>query len=157
MKLETGNMFDILGHQGPKGMFLVTGNSYIRNDGELVMGRGAAKQAKVRFPKLPLILGQMISHLDFYGFAYVEHTHLGCLGVFQVKYNFMDPAEVPLIRRSAQALDKYATERPDWRFDLNFPGIGNGKLQVDEVIDLITPLPDNIHVWSWTKLNWSTK
>lgn len=42
-------------------LILITTNSTLRRDGKLVMGRGIARQARDRFPRLAKVLGQHIS------------------------------------------------------------------------------------------------
>jgi len=46
-------------------------------------------------------------------------------------------------------LAEWAIAHPDCRIDLNFPGIGNGRLSPDQVLPLIKQLPDNVHVWRY--------
>lgn len=150
MKYEWGNMWSIW---NTTDFFIVTTNSSVRYDGELVMGRGLAAQLKRRCPDLPAAAGQHIENLGTYGllllgpWAYRQGTPQ--VGLFQVKHHFARPANVHLIHRSTHMLKILALKHPDKRFDLNFPGIGYGKLEVGEVAPIIEQLPDNIHVWRW--------
>jgi hypothetical protein len=141
MKLEQGNMWSIYDETD---YFIVTTNSYIRTDGAVVMGRGIAKQLAARVPKIPYILGDLIDHLTEYGVIMVRKH-----GAFQVKYHFKDPADLGLIHRAVFDLTQYAEAVPTKRFDMNFPGIGNGHLAYDDVLPLLQPLPDNVHVWTF--------
>lgn len=143
MKLAKGNMWTVWN----KGMFIVTTNSYIKNGGRLVMGAGIAKQARNRLTGVDLKLGSMIrdtcGHLGFYGFLPVSSV----FGAFQVKYDWIDSADLDLIKRSTSQLADFATQRPEMTFNLNFPGIGNGRLARNIVLPIIETLPDNVTVW----------
>ena len=135
--------------------YLVTTNSYIRRDGALVMGRGAAKQLATRFPirvfqKLPYEFGKRINHLGEYNIIVLTDPDTGLrLGAFQVKYHFKDAADLALIERSVDELASIAHERSERKFNVNFPGIGNGKLDYDQVLPLLERLPDNVYVWTF--------
>ena len=144
---ETGNMWSVF---DTADYFLVTTNSYIRNDGELVMGRGIARQAKRRFPGLSAILGDRIQHLSLYGLEITEVSDLTAwIGAFQVKRHYMYPAETDIIKYATGKLKALAEQFPRVRYDLNFPGIGCGKLTKDQVTPIIEVLPDNVHVWTF--------
>ena len=143
MKLETGNMWSIF---DLKEYFLVTTNSYIRKDGALVMGRGIAKQLADKIPSIPWDFADKIKHLGNYGIVVTA----GRIGAFQVKKHFANDAEFPLITSSTYDLHRWAESLPKRRFDLNFPGIGNGHLDYNEVLPLLQGLPDNVHIWTFT-------
>lgn len=141
---------DMLGHIVPGDVYLVTTNSYIRKDGALVMGRGAAKQLAMKNPIMPRIFGRICNercgHLGEY--RILTHTNGSgvCLGAFQVKYHFKDMADIELIKRSVDELIEVACT--DGRiFHLNYPGIGNGRLDAFDVEPIISRLPDNVNVW----------
>ena len=142
---------DMLANLVQGDIYLVTTNSYIRKDGALVMGRGAAKQLATMFPNLPFELGKRIEHLGEYNVGVLTQTNDSklSLGAFQVKYNFADAADLDLIGRSVDELHRLAVE--DGRvFHVNFPGIGNGRLTYDSVLPLLASLPDNVCVWTFT-------
>ena len=91
----------------PKNVITFTGNSYIRKDGHLVMGAGAAKSVRNWCPEVGLLLGKKIPHLQEYNLASAKVNYSGRqipIGVFQVKYHFQDSADLDLIKRSAQKL-----------------------------------------------------
>lgn len=127
--------------------FCITTNSYIRNDGELVMGRGIAKVAKQTFEDLPKAFGEKIDHLETYGLIPSNRNEIDKFVAFQVKTHFRNQADLDLIGKSAEGLLQMAEKYPDKRFDLNFPGIGNGGRKQDEVMPIIEDLPKNVHVW----------
>lgn len=148
MIYKFGNMLETI---RPGDIYLVTTNSYIRKDGALVMGRGAAKQLADKYPGLPYKLGDAIQrscgHLGEYntGVLTDKATNVS-LGAFQVKYHFADEADLELIQRSVIELTQVAVQ--DGRiFHVNFPGIGNGRQALEHVEPLLGMLPDNVNVW----------
>lgn len=141
---ERGNMWNAF-HETDA--FCITTNSYIRNDGELVMGRGIAKMAKTIFDDLPKALGDKIDHLGTYGLKPSNRNEADKMVAFQVKTHFRNAADLDLIEMSAQGLSDMAETYPDRRFDLNFPGIGNGDRDQSEVMPIIEDLPKNVHIW----------
>ena len=147
-QFEFGNMWNAF-HDTDA--FCITTNSYIRNDGELVMGRGIAKQTKELFEDLPLALGNKVEercgHLGTYGLLPSNRNDIDKFVAFQVKSHFKNEADLGLISKSADRLSEIAMMYPNKRFDLNFPGIGNGGRSQSEVMPLIEGMPDNVHIW----------
>lgn len=135
---------------------LVTTNSFIKKDGDLVMGRGAAKEAAGKFPGLARAAGNYVrdvcGHLGTYHcepqIMYAHDTYT-TLGIFQVKKHFKDDADLGLIKESADSLNKLFRDSPHLKVALNFPGIGNGNLKREEVIWTLEELPDNIDIWEY--------
>ncbi len=149
-------------------LFLITTNSSTRLDGRLVMGAGIARQARDRFPGLDARLGQAIkdraaikvsfSHRGReYDWWTLSSYHLlvspdwprNKLGLFQVKCRFSSPASLDLIERSVSALRRWCGEHPNAEVHLNYPGIGNGRLDPSDVRPLIDELPDSVRVWQY--------
>lgn len=159
MKLEKGNMWDVFGHTD---IFFLTTNPVIRSDGAVVMGRGIAKEAKERFPKLPFDFANRIRHLRNGGPVRVNiigRYDNQNVGFFMVKDHWAEEAKLSIIEESVAELCDKLTPRGqrfcstkylhDVRVDLNFPGIGNGKLRREDVLPIIEQLPDNVHVWEY--------
>lgn len=148
MILKSGDMWSAFGQYD---LFLVTGNSYINRRGELVMGRGAALQAKNRFPELPKLAGKIISntcgHLGFYGVIAVPE--LGNIGIFQTKFDFADSSRLSLIERSLGKLINMIEASGKTSVHLNFPGIGYGNLRRADVLRLLVKLLDIVTVWEY--------
>ena len=149
MILEHGNMWSILGETDG---FCITTNSNVRTDGALVMGRGIAREARDRFPDLAYKAGAWIlEHCGSNGkYGLLNMGKFGtnaCILLFQVKYLWSDNADLELIKNATRELKATAEKYPQKRFDLNYPGIGNGKLQLRNVQPLLETLPDNVHVW----------
>lgn len=147
---HTGNMWSIYDNTD---YFIFTGNSYIKNNGELVMGRGMAKQVADRFLFTPKLIGDVIKslcdHLRFYGFATIVTAPI--IGVFQVKKHYKMSAELSIIEKSVSKLKVFADKYSDKRFDMNYPGIGYGGLCKRDVAPLLERLPDNVHIWSFVE------
>lgn len=148
MILERGNMWNVFGMGG---LFLLTTNPIVRKDGAVVMGRGIAKEAATRFPSLPYDFGKRISKLEPGGYGHtvgeIGYYDGWCIGFFMVKDHWKEPAKLDIIQRSTDKLRRIAS---GYTFvNLNFPGIGNGKLRREDVLPIIERLPDNVHVWEY--------
>jgi len=129
-------------------LFLVTTNGSLKRDGALVMGRGIAREALDRFPGLDLVLGKAIGRSGReYGLLVSPRWPAAKLGAFQVKLRYWDDATPELIRLSTEMLLEWLEEHPDARVDLNFPGIGYGRLSPDVVRPIIEVLPPNVYIW----------
>ena len=142
---KTGEMFHA------RGFLIVTTNSFLTSEMKLVMGRGAAWRLKMKVPGIDRIFGNMVSslcgHLGRYGLLF--HQRYGAL---QVKYRFDEKARVDLIEFSLRKLAEVARKSPESKFNVNYPGIGNGGLRKHEVSPFLNVLPDNVFVWEREEL-----
>jgi hypothetical protein len=122
---------------------LFTGNPIRRADGALVMGRGAAQAVRDRWPAvqhgIPIVPGKPL--------AWFQIEPDQWIGWFQVKHHWREPAELDLIQHAARKLAAGASARPGLTFELNAPGVGNGRLSWDDVEPLLEVLPSNVHVY----------
>jgi hypothetical protein len=160
MILEQGDMWSVFGKTD---MFVITTNPIRRIDGAVVMGRGIAKQAKDRFPKLPYDFGNKLDrHRHEQDYVDVlAPTNTGMIGVydgqlicyFMVKRHWAEPADLEIIKKSVKELKNALHFRgipggvpTSLRVDLNFPGIGNGKLNREDVLPMLEELPDIVLV-----------
>lgn len=146
-------------------LVLITTNAAVNGKDRLVMGRGIAQQVRDRFPGLDQQLAQLVMSQaqSFTPFAYMSRSYRlfsppyylivppnwpECnLGIFQVKEKFSDPASLSLIAGSANLLRQWCAAHPQARVHLNFPGIGNGKLERSAVLPIIQQLPGNVVIW----------
>ncbi len=129
-------------------LFLITTNATIKNNGALVMGRGIAKEARDRFPGLDFALGRAVLERGSHYYLLISPSWPAKkLGLFQVKCDFARPADMKLIQLSATALHKWCAVHPFAQVHLNYPGIGNGHLLIDQVAPLLAELPSNVHIW----------
>lgn len=143
MILETGNMFSIWGKTD---LFCVTTNSTLTRYGELVMGRGIALELIKKYPQIGKLAGSQIENMGIYGLKTFELDRQK-VGLFQVKTRWQDRAEIGLIAWSSAVLDDYVKRNKLGRVDINFPGIGAGRLKEEDVLKVIKFLPKKVHVW----------
>ena len=147
MKHCIGDMFDSF---PAFTVWLITTNAFIKKTGELVMGRGAAAQTVRLWPEMPRLFGNIITHMNTYGVVIAadlgDDRHIGA---FQVKHYWGDEATIDLIEHSCMMLNKMALSMPEHTFRLNYPGIGNGRLRIDQVNPILEAYltAPNIEVW----------
>lgn len=150
MILHKGDMFN-----ATPDVLLVTTNAFVRSDGGLVMGRGAAFQMTQKYPGSQAEFGRLVQQWRAsypnqpYGVLASLEWQNPMLAIFQVKYHFRDEADLGLIRNSVKALGEWARLDSRVTFAVNFPGIGNGRLSDAAVLPLLKPLPDNVGVWTY--------
>ena len=136
MNYITGNLWDFRSAMTP---VCVTTNGMTKNNGELVMGKGIALQAKQRFPDLAGSLGQavrMYGNLVFY----FPSCHVIS---FPTKHDWRNPSDIQLIRTSAAQLVELINIYSFERVYLTQPGCGNGGLGWNLVSAVLTPILDD--------------
>jgi hypothetical protein len=101
----------------------ITTNGIIKKNGELVMGKGIALQAKQRFPKLPLILGQYIKQKGNQLYYISEYN----IASFPTKHHWKDKSDIDLIQQSCFQLENFV-KTYDKYAALPRPGCENGGL-----------------------------
>lgn len=148
MILETGNLLQQLlkNQRNNKALTLVTTNAVVTK-GKLVMGRGAALMLKTQMPYIPSLLAQRIlenTSYPLYGVAIVDSFRVGG---FQTKVDWRQNSTLEIIRHSTVQLFKWVVLYPSLRVDMNFPGISNGGLRREDVLPIVSLLPDNVHIW----------
>lgn len=134
-------MWDAFG----KGVFMITTNPIRRSDGAIVMGRGIALEAKTKYPSLPFDFGEMLTKYPA-NVGYIGTYDYTRVYWFMVKSHWREDASIDIIKKSVEEL-QFLYGFTDERVDLNFPGIGNGKLKRESVLPLLESLPNNIHIW----------
>ena len=119
---------------------VITTNGTVKRNGELVMGRGCAREAALRFPDLPKFLVQRVESRG-------NNVHLFSIGgkmivSFPVKRDWWEMAEIRLIAQSAlQLVD--LTDRQGWRdVVMPRPGCGNGRLSWWDVQPILEDVLD---------------
>lgn len=145
-----GELWDEIGKSS---LLLVTTNSTVRNDGALVMGRGAALEAKERFPTFPFWLGEQMRHYPggiygvLWGYQDEQLRRSGTqLGAFQVKIHWRDDASLLVIAFSAGQLALLSQRHT--RIAMNIAGTGNGRLNAHDVLPILEPLPPHVHIYT---------
>lgn len=133
MKEITGDLWSYR----DKGYIVITTNGTVKLNGECVMGRGVALQAKNKFSGIAKQLGTLIK---VYGnHVYLLSTAEGAqLISFPVKHHWAEKADLPLIKRSVQELKTLAKTldgklAPNLPIYMPRPGCGNGGLTWIEV------------------------
>lgn len=148
-----GNLWDY-----PADVRVITTNGFVKNNGELVMGRGCAREAVQRYPFLPKLLGEKVkaggNHVYFCG------SPLNWMFSFPVKHHWYQEADLALIRRSAAELllavndlqeeiaekGRSRCHDPLLRVVMPRPGCGNGRLKWADVKPLLAHLDDRFKV-----------
>ena len=149
MKEITGELWDYYGKRGY--IVCITTNGTLKTNGEAVMGRGCAAQAKARFAGIAKILGDQIQQWgnDVHIVSVTRNGNLSShLIAFPVKHNWWEKADLELIRKSADALHKW-TRDPEFKrmkFVLVRAGCGNGGLRWEDVQPILSNLPDCVLV-----------
>ena len=148
MKEVRGNIWDFH-NQGH--WIVITTNGTVRKDGACVMGRGVAKQAADKFPKIPYILGERLM-------SWNRNNHVQPLDItyriicFPVKHNWRDAANLELISRSCAELvtciDNFEVCCPDdfpaeGKIYMVRPGCGNGQLDWKDVKPILEKYLDD--------------
>jgi hypothetical protein len=149
MHIVTGDLWDELGKAD---LLLVTTNGVVVGD-QLVMGAGAAKEAKLRVPQLPSVLavqarkrtGPGYQHPYLYGVLPGVLVGKTWVGAFQTKLHCKGWSSRDIIWRSTQKLTELAPKFI--RIAMNYPGIGLGGLETEAVIPLIWNLPKNVYIY----------
>jgi hypothetical protein len=127
------------------GIKIVTASSFLTSEGKLFMGRGLARDLKIKMPGIDQIFGSMVlengGHAGRYGLLVYEKW-----GVFQVRYRFNERPDRELITFGMERLKEFAQET-NFIIHLEYPGIAQGELTKEEVGPSIETLPGNVYVW----------
>jgi hypothetical protein len=115
---------------------IITTNGFVKKNGEAVMGRGTAWQAKTRYPELARRFGEFLNN---------RGNHVGIfedikLLTMPTKHHWIDDSDLLLIERSCVELASLPYQET---FVLPTPGCGNGKLLWSEVKLIIEPILDD--------------
>ncbi len=149
MQLVKGNLWN-----SKADIKIFTSNAVVKTDGTLVMGRGAALEAREKYKDLDKRLGTYVKQFGpttddrKYGVVFDEIT---AIGAFQVKYHYQDKVRFDLIINSTQALKSIAESCPQVSYAMNFPGTGWGNLQNQrhQILKIIETLPNNVEVYEF--------
>lgn len=123
MKEELGNIWRKRSNTTP---VCITTNGFVKNNGECVMGRGVALQAKTMFgTQLALDIGNAIHK---HGNIPVFLTEYNII-TFPVKHNWWEQADIELIEQSAKHIVEIFNEN-DYISTIYTirPGCANGRL-----------------------------
>ncbi len=155
MNVVLGDMWQEIGNAT---ILLCTTNAVINSKGELVMGRGAALEMKQKYPGIEKALAKRIMDKGcHYRPWFDDNKPYGVisagmsegdtmLGAFQVKWSWDQDADLRLIDFSCKVLCQIAPKYS--RIVLNYPGVGNGRLTVQQVEPILRQLPDNVYIYT---------
>lgn len=119
---------------------VITTNGFVKKNGECVMGRGVAAQAKSRFPDLPSLLGTWIKESGNQTALFGGYR----IATFPVKHNWWEKASLSLVEASCVRLvnlvDLAHLEPPIY---LVRPGCGNGQLDWQDVKPILEKYLDD--------------
>lgn len=155
-KYKYGDMFKK--YKVRNSLFVITTNSYVRKDGCLVMGRGAALQLKNEYPEVAEKAGRYIvrfkeeyKHSDYLFFT-LKDKGRPFLGFLQVKRHFKDEAHIQLICDSIGHMNQFVETAP-WikEVNMNYPGIGFGGLEKKKVKPALKILGKRFNIWQFKK------
>ena len=133
-------MFEVKGNLWnlPADVIAITTNGMVKKNGECVMGRGCALQAKTAYPGIALTLGDLITRLGNNVHRIPQDRDDRIIFSFPVKENWFDNADLDIIELSCfqlvEEVDKLELELNRRPFvAVPRPGCGNGKLSWDDV------------------------
>lgn len=137
-------------------------NGYVKKDGTAVMGRGIAREAAVRWPSLPGLLGAGLKHRGNHVLTFtlsdldspmaLENAEPREWNIitFPTKHAWWEQSDMTLIERSAQELVVEADILEVRRVIMGRPGCGNGNLAWRDVRPLLEGvLDDRFTVVTW--------
>jgi hypothetical protein len=142
--LETrGNLWQLA--QGSN--LVLTTNGAVKANGECVMGRGIALEAKSMFPMVPKRLGTYINQYGNRCFNLGQWQYDGKtyrLISFPVKHKWFEDADITLIAQSCIQITDMANKFNWGTVWMPRPGCGNGKLDWDTLVrPVLANLLDN--------------
>jgi len=130
----------------PGDVHVITTNGTVKANGRCVMGRGVAKQAKVRFPGIDKELGRQLikdgNRVHPLGLWALANGRVYNIYSFPVKHNWWEKADLDLIARSCEELTAIVPTDFD-RIVMVRPGCGNGQLDWEEVKPILASYLNN--------------
>ena len=135
MKEVKGDIWDY--HKQGKYIVIPT-NGTVKINGEAVMGRGLALQAKLKFPCIPRTIGKYLGILGTVPIVFQDIKVL----TFPVKYNWFEKADVTLIEESCKHL-VYMWYHCKEEVYLPRVGCGNGRLDWKDVKPILEKYLDD--------------
>lgn len=118
-----------------------TSNGMVKQNGELVMGAGIAKQFRDRYPGIAMYFGQYVR--DAGSHVYANPMYSPAVISFPTKRDWRDPSDIMLVKVSAMELAALADYLGFKHVYLPPPGCGLGGLNWAQVRTAISPILDN--------------
>lgn len=120
-------------------VIVITTNGAVKRNGECVMGRGCALEAKNRYPGLPAALGKAIKERGNIPFYFPTQRIM----TLPVKHIWNQPADPELIRRSLMAMVEKVDKLGLEKVVMPRPGCGNGQLSWDDIRPMCEEILDD--------------
>lgn len=118
----TGDIWSFLGKDNT--IIFVPTNGTLKNENELVMGRGLAKDAKDRFPQLSVVAGAAVKNM---GNQVMFFADIG-IGIIPTKSQWYFKSDIKLIEESLKQLLAIADKAAMKNIVIPRLGCGNGGL-----------------------------
>ena len=136
---------DIWDYHKQGNWIVITTNGTVKKNGACVMGRGVAKQAALKYPRMPFHLGDFIKK---FGNHLTLQPYCGIF-TFPVKHNWWEKADLSLIEASCRELvDTCSVLKPP--FYMVRPGCSNGGLDWKDVKPILEKyLDDRFIIVEW--------
>ena len=122
-------------------VIVITTNGVVKNNGELVMGKGIAGDANWKYPGLSRIWGNYVSKFGNSVYSYMTSNGVVLLSL-PTKHHWKDKSDVKLIEKSIKELINKTSGC--YHIAIPRPGCANGGLDWEtEVKPIIEPLLDD--------------
>lgn len=112
----------------------ITTNGVVKRDGNLVMGRGCAKEAALKWPTLPKELGKLVAEHGNHVYDFDLKSPNVKLYSFPTKNHYSDKSDLLLIERSLIELTAQVSLDHLQSVALPRPGCGNGGLDWEKEV-----------------------
>lgn len=147
MKFRFGHVIDGA-LSGYADVIIATCNSFMKSDGSLTMGKGAAKELADYYPWAPGALGAAIRrkclHLGIYGLVILGGDLHPEIGAFQSKLHWKDDSPLETVAYSIGKLEAYARSNSHKTIYMNYPAVGYGSMLPADIQRYAGKLPDNV-------------
>jgi hypothetical protein len=102
MRVDTGDLWTY-----PADVRVITTNGVVQENGDLIMGKGTALQAKERYPGIERVLGQLVINNGNNPASYTSPDGVR-IWTFPVKWHWSKDADMELIAHSCHRLMRLA-------------------------------------------------
>ena len=140
--LAAQNIFDITPANPRKTMVCVTTNGMTRYNGNAIMGKGIALEAKKRFPDLERRLGKQLRSMGNHTYHMGQYPNYD-IATLPTKYDWRDKSDINLIKQSARELVDLCNALGIKECYLSRVGCGNGGLNWTHVKKELEPILDD--------------
>lgn len=136
-------------------LYLATTNTTVitkKGESHLVMGAGTARIMRDLYPTVDQVFAAIITesiedgeliHMD----CVSTPTMKGGIGYFTTKYEVKQPSTLAIVQKSTNELLAFAQACPEVTIHLPMPGVGLGGLSYDDVLPIVSVLPDNVIIY----------